>query len=240
MPAHQVDDGDVSSCASLPPRRHRPHAPRRGAVVHRVPHLSLARACRPERGLRSGLSRARGLHPLAQGRPDGAARPHDLGSSGAPRSTPRSNSKSPTPSSSRKSSPFPESTSCIRMSSPASNQRVADLCRCAARGGWRRRCAATRACLCSVSTSTTTRRSRARPAGWSQEFGPERVFGTPLSEDAMTGVAIGAAMAGHAADPRSYPHGLSDAGDEPARQHRRQDAATCTAARSRCRWSCAA
>lgn len=27
-------------------------------------------------------------------------------------------------------------------------------------------------------------------------FGPERVFGTPLSEDAMTGVAIGAAMAG--------------------------------------------
>jgi acetoin:2,6-dichlorophenolindophenol oxidoreductase subunit beta len=32
--------------------------------------------------------------------------------------------------------------------------------------------------------------------GLAQEFGPERVFGTPLSEDAMTGVAIGAAMAG--------------------------------------------
>src|SRR3954468_9640641 len=28
------------------------------------------------------------------------------------------------------------------------------------------------------------------------DFGPDRVFGTPLSEDAMTGVAIGAAMAG--------------------------------------------
>ena len=28
------------------------------------------------------------------------------------------------------------------------------------------------------------------------KFGPERVFGTPLSEDAMTGVAIGAALAG--------------------------------------------
>jgi pyruvate dehydrogenase E1 component beta subunit len=27
-------------------------------------------------------------------------------------------------------------------------------------------------------------------------FGPDRVFGTPLSEDAMTGIAIGAAMAG--------------------------------------------
>lgn len=32
--------------------------------------------------------------------------------------------------------------------------------------------------------------------GLLEEFGPERVFGTPLSEDAMTGVAIGAAMAG--------------------------------------------
>lgn len=32
--------------------------------------------------------------------------------------------------------------------------------------------------------------------GLVQEFGSERVFGTPLSEDAMTGVAIGAAMAG--------------------------------------------
>lgn len=32
--------------------------------------------------------------------------------------------------------------------------------------------------------------------GLVETFGPERVFGTPLSEDAMTGVAIGAAMAG--------------------------------------------
>jgi pyruvate/2-oxoglutarate/acetoin dehydrogenase E1 component len=32
--------------------------------------------------------------------------------------------------------------------------------------------------------------------GLVQKFGPQRVFGTPLSEDAMTGVAIGAAMAG--------------------------------------------
>ena len=32
--------------------------------------------------------------------------------------------------------------------------------------------------------------------GLVQRFGPERVFGTPLSEDAMSGVAIGAAMAG--------------------------------------------
>jgi pyruvate dehydrogenase E1 component beta subunit len=32
--------------------------------------------------------------------------------------------------------------------------------------------------------------------GLVEEFGAERVFGTPLSEDAMTGVAIGVAMAG--------------------------------------------
>ncbi len=33
--------------------------------------------------------------------------------------------------------------------------------------------------------------------GLKEKFGKERVFGTPLSEDAMTGVAIGAAMAGY-------------------------------------------
>lgn len=32
--------------------------------------------------------------------------------------------------------------------------------------------------------------------GLVQKYGPERVFGTPLAEDAMTGVAIGAALAG--------------------------------------------
>ena len=32
--------------------------------------------------------------------------------------------------------------------------------------------------------------------GLVEEFGPERVFGTPLSEDAMTGAAIGMALAG--------------------------------------------
>src|SRR5678810_1368803 len=32
--------------------------------------------------------------------------------------------------------------------------------------------------------------------GLLEKFGPQRVFNTPLSEDAMTGVAIGAAMAG--------------------------------------------
>jgi pyruvate/2-oxoglutarate/acetoin dehydrogenase E1 component len=34
-------------------------------------------------------------------------------------------------------------------------------------------------------------------AGLVEKFGTERCFGTPLSEDAMTGIAIGAAMAGY-------------------------------------------
>jgi acetoin:2,6-dichlorophenolindophenol oxidoreductase subunit beta len=34
-------------------------------------------------------------------------------------------------------------------------------------------------------------------AGLLEKFGPDRLFGTPLSEDAMTGVAIGAAIAGY-------------------------------------------
>jgi len=33
-------------------------------------------------------------------------------------------------------------------------------------------------------------------SGLLDRFGPERIFGTPLSEDAMTGIVIGAAMAG--------------------------------------------
>ncbi len=33
--------------------------------------------------------------------------------------------------------------------------------------------------------------------GLQEKFGKDRVFGTPLSEDAMTGIAIGAAMAGY-------------------------------------------
>src|SRR5438270_1240007 len=32
--------------------------------------------------------------------------------------------------------------------------------------------------------------------GLAEKYGPERVFGTPLSEDAMTGIAIGLALAG--------------------------------------------
>jgi hypothetical protein len=51
-------------------------------------------------------------------------------------------------------------------------------------------------------------------------FGAERNFDTPLSEDAMTGLGIGASR--DAPDPRASAHGLSHALHEPARQHRRE------------------
>src|ERR1051326_218679 len=72
--------------------------------------------------------------------------------------------------------------------------------------------------------------------GLVDQFGPRRVFDTPLSEDAMTGVTIGAAMAGL----------------RPIHVHIRQDflllcmnqlvniaarPTTCMVAGCRCRWS---
>jgi pyruvate dehydrogenase E1 component beta subunit len=73
--------------------------------------------------------------------------------------------------------------------------------------------------------------------GLQQRFGRERVFNTPLSEDAMTGVAIGAAMAGMRP---IHVHIRMDfmmlCMNQLVNRPRRRT--TCTAARSRCRWWC--
>src|SRR5919205_1452070 len=42
----------------------------------------------------------------------------------------------------------------------------------------------------------TAPKTQRTPRGLLAKYGPERVFGTPLSEDAMTGTAIGMALAG--------------------------------------------
>ena len=82
------------------------------------------------------------------------------------------------------------------MSTPASNQRVADAMstRCARRS--RRRWSAIRACFVFGLDVDDHKAIQGSTRGLLERFGPERVFTTPLSEDAMTGVAIGAAMAG--------------------------------------------
>ena len=47
--------------------------------------------------------------------------------------------------------------------------------------------------------------------GLLDEFGPERVRNTPISEMAIVGAGIGAAMAGHAPGRRDHVRGLPDA-----------------------------
>ena len=58
--------------------------------------------------------------------------------------------------------------------------------------------------------------------GLLDEFGPERVRNTPISEMAIVGAAIGAAMPGDAAGRRDHVRGLPDALDGAAREPGRQ------------------
>jgi acetoin:2,6-dichlorophenolindophenol oxidoreductase subunit beta len=81
------------------------------------------------------------------------------------------------------------------MSSPATNQRIltyVDALREAVAQEMRRD-----PCVFTFGLDTDDHKAiQGSTRGLLDEFGPQRVFGTPLSEDAMTGVAIGAAMAG--------------------------------------------
>ena len=105
----------------------------------------------------------------------------------------------------RRAQPVPARASCARMSTLNGSQPTATArqsqahadatsMRCAR--PWRRRWSAIRRVFVfglDVDDHKAHPGIDPRPAG---AFGPERVFNTPLSEDAMTGVAIGAAMAG--------------------------------------------
>ena len=73
--------------------------------------------------------------------------------------------------------------------------------------------------------------------GLLEEFGPERIRDTPLSESAFVGAGIGAALGRHAADRRDHDGQLQPAGARPDRQQRRHARGTCRAASSPCRWS---
>ena len=67
-------------------------------------------------------------------------------------------------------------------------------------GARRRDGPTTRRCSCSARTSGSARRNVT--TGLLARFGPERVLDTPLSEQAFTSFATGAALAGHAAGDR--------------------------------------
>ena len=73
-------------------------------------------------------------------------------------------------------------------------------------------------------------------AGLLEEFGEKRVRDTPISENTIVGMGVGAAMTGPAAGRRADDDQLLAARDRPDRQPRRARSATCSAARSRCRW----
>ena len=61
-------------------------------------------------------------------------------------------------------------------------------------------------------------------AGLAEEFGTERVINTPISEAAITGVAIGAAQSGMRPGARDHVHRLHHARARPARERRREGA----------------
>ena len=210
-----IDDGDVLKLRELAAAAVARDAPRRGArrSSSAAPTAGASTSARTRTMI--GLSRARRARSPGSRTTRWSASARMLAAEPrAPRSMPKSSAKSPTPSPSPRASPVPRNRQaaihqCLRR---RANQRAADLRRCAARGGWRRRCGAIRACFVFGLDVDDHKAIQGSTRGLVEEFGPERVFGTPLSEDAMTGVAIGAAMAGHAADPRAHPHGFPDAG----------------------------
>ena len=55
-------------------------------------------------------------------------------------------------------------------------------------------------------------------SGLVEEFGPERILDSPISEAGITGLGVGAAMTGHAPGRRHHVRRLPDARHGPARE----------------------
>ena len=74
--------------------------------------------------------------------------------------------------------------------------------------------------------------------GLAEEFGPERVRDTPINEEAIVGVAVGAALTGMRPVVEIMYSDFLTLTMEPL-VTRRPSSATCSAVRPECRWSCA-
>ena len=72
--------------------------------------------------------------------------------------------------------------------------------------------------------------------GLLEEFGPERIRDTPLSESAFVGAGIGAALGGMRPIVEDHDGQLQSARPRPDREQRGDPAATCPAVSSTCRW----
>ena len=75
--------------------------------------------------------------------------------------------------------------------------------------------------------------------GLVDEFGKDRIIDTPISEAGFTGLGVGAAMTGHAADRRHHVRRLPDDHHGPGGQPGRQDPLHVGRQAGRCRWSSA-
>src|SRR6185436_8869072 len=106
-----------------------------------------------------------------------------------------SSAKSPMRSSSPKTVRSPRARRCTPMSTPATNQRLLTYVDALREAVTKEMKHDPRVFVFGLDVDDH-KAIQGSTRGLVDDFGPDRVFGTPLSEDAMTGVAIGAAMAG--------------------------------------------
>src|SRR5258708_29604954 len=108
---------------------------------------------------------------------------------------PRSSAKSPMQSSSRKTVRSPRARRCTPMWTTSTSQRLLTYVDALREAVGQEMKHAPRVFVFGLDVDDH-KAIQGSTRGLVDDFGPDRVFGTPLSEDAMTGVAIGAAMAG--------------------------------------------
>jgi len=224
--ASRANASTTATCCASPSARRRRRsrcAAATGVRLSGVHDVPLEGTRRPGRRLEPRLPRSQRSRAVDAQRPGGEAGGVDRsGAAQVDRRRPWK-PRSPTPSRSRSARrsriPARSTPRCSGSAVSERDQSYVEALREAALQEMER----DRASCASGSTWTTRRRSRAPRAVWSNASVPSACSATPLAEDAMTGVAIGMALAGLRPIHVHNPHGLPAAGDEPARQHRRQD-----------------
>src|SRR5258708_12771900 len=108
---------------------------------------------------------------------------------------PRSSAKSPMQSSSRKTVRSPRARRCTPMSTPATNQRLLTYVDALREAVAQEMKHDPRVFVFGLDVDDH-KAIQGSTRGLVDAFGPDRAFGTPLSEDPMTALTIGAALPG--------------------------------------------